>query len=181
MRLRNTTDTYGTIAKFLHWAIALLVVLMLIGGVLFNYMPKGDFRSFLVQMHKSTGVTILILMVLRLLWRWINPYPTLPSAMNLPEKMSARAVHLLFYILLIAMPLTGMIMTMAAGYPVPFWGITTLHWSFIPAQKSLSHLMFNWHSYLAWTIGILIALHTIAALKHHFIDKDNVLKRMWRQ
>lgn len=181
MCLRNTKDAYGSVAKFLHWLIALLVIVMLIGGISLSYIPQGSFRSLLVQMHKSTGVTILILMVLRLLWRWVNPYPTLPSAMNAAEKMLARAAHLLFYILLIIMPLTGIVMSMAAGYPVPFWGITTLHWNFIPVQKSLSHLMFNWHGYLAWAIGILIAIHTLAALKHHLIDKDNVLKRIWRQ
>ena len=180
MCIRNTKDTYGSVAKFFHWLIAVLVFIMLAAGVSFNYLPKGAFFSALMFIHKSTGVTILGLIILRLLWRWMNPLPNLPLSMPLWQKYAARSVHFLFYLLLIAMPITGIVMTLAAGYGVPFWGIATIHWDSIPKYKPLSHLMADWHEYLAWTIVAFITLHTLAALKHHFIDKDNVLKRMWK-
>ncbi|OGT43935.1 MAG: hypothetical protein A3F13_00635 [Gammaproteobacteria bacterium RIFCSPHIGHO2_12_FULL_40_19] len=181
MCLRNTKETYGAVSKILHWLIAVLVLIMLIAGVSFNYLPKGPFFSLLMFIHKSTGVTILGLMIFRLLWHWTNPLPRFPLSMPQWQKYAARSVHFLFYLLLIAMPITGIVMTLAAGYHVPFWGIANIHWDAIPKYKALSELMANWHLYLAWTIAIFIVLHTLAALKHHVIDKDNVLKRMWFQ
>lgn len=180
MPIYNSSTTYGSVARWLHWLIALMVILMLCGGLLFSYLPKSDFRNTLMFVHKSTGVTLLILMFVRLLWRWANPYPQLPNTMHLFEKITARTVHLLFYLLLIIMPLTGLVMSMAAGYPVPFWGVISIHWSFIPTDKLLAHWMKSWHLYLAWTIFIFIVLHTFAALIHQLFYKDNVLTRMWR-
>lgn len=179
MCFRNTRDNFGIVAKLFHWVIALLVLIMLAAGISFNYLPKGGFTSTLMFIHKSTGVTILGLMILRLLWRWINPYPQFPDTMWTIEKMAARTVHFLFFIVLIAMPISGILMSLYAGYSVPFWGITTIHFASITKNKALSGLFFNWHGYLAWTIGILIVIHTLAALKHHYYDKDNILKRMW--
>lgn len=179
MCLRNTQDNYGVVSKLLHWLIAALIIIMLCAGVSLQYLPKGDFSRNLLFVHKSTGVTILGLMVLRLLWRWINPIPKFPSSMSLLEKMAARTVHFLFYILIIAMPITGIVMTLAGGYTVPFWGLGNIQLAMIPKYKPLSELMAHWHEYLAWTIAAFYLLHTLAALKHHFFDKDNILKRMW--
>lgn len=181
MCLRNTTETYGAVSKFLHWLIALLVLVMLIVGTSFNYLPEGPFLRFLIQVHKSTGVTILGIMIIRLLWRWTNPYPRLPNTMRLWEKITAHIVHFLLYLLLIAMPITGIVMTLSGGYQVPFWWLGNIHLDFIPKYKPLSQLMAEWHEYLAWTIVVFAVLHTVAALKHHFIDKDNVMIRMWRK
>jgi cytochrome b561 len=179
MCLRNTNETYGVVAKFLHWLIAILVVIMLCAGVSFNYLPNGNFMNTLIFIHKSTGVTILGLMVLRLLWSTMNPVPAFPLTMPRWEKIAARFTHSIFFVLIIAMPITGIFMSLAAGYTVPFWGITTVHLTFVPKNKALAAFMANWHTYLAWTIAAFIALHTLAALKHHYKDKDSILKRMW--
>ncbi|MCX7125211.1 MAG: cytochrome b [Gammaproteobacteria bacterium] len=176
--IHNTHHSYGSVTKFLHWLIALLVLLMLCVGVSFSYLPHSPFSSFLMQIHKSTGITILFLMAIRLFWRWMNPTPALPKKTPLWEHIAIRVVHYLFYLVIIAMPITGIIMTMAGSHPLAFWWLFNIHLPFIPEDKALSRFMFNWHNYLAWTVTALIVLHTLAALKHHFINKNNILKRM---
>ncbi len=177
MPLCNTEKTYGTVSKMLHWLIALMVLVMLAVGVSFSYLPKNTV-GFLMPIHKSSGITLLILMVLRLIWRWFNPTPRLPKHMKNWEIFTARLVHALFYVLLIVMPITGIVMTLSAGYPLPFWTFGNIQFAFIPLNKALSHVMADWHEYLAWTIGVFFVLHTLAALKHHFYDKDDVLRRI---
>ncbi len=177
--LRNTKESYGSVSKFFHWLIALLVVIMLCAGVSFSYLPKGNLFNTIMFIHKSTGVTILGLIILRLLWRWINPLPRLPMEMPFWQIAAARCVHFLFYLLLIAMPITGIVLTLAAGYQVPFWGIAHIHLAIIIKYKPLAELMDAWHEYLAWTIAAFLVIHTLAALTHHYVKKDNVLRRMW--
>ena len=178
MRFCNSTETYGFISKLLHGLIALIVLIMLVMGVSFDYIPK-NIEIVLMPIHKSLGVTLLFLMFFRLIWWCANPVPQLPNHMKHWEKILARLVHGLFYILLILMPLTGIVMTLAGGHPLPFWSMGEIHLSFIPLNKALSHWMNAWHAYLAWIIFALFFLHTVAALKHHFIDKDGLLKRMF--
>ena len=180
MCFRNTQNSYGAVSKTFHWVIAVLVIIMLCAGVSFHYLTRGSsVFNVIMFIHKSTGVTILGLMILRLFWRWINPNPIFPIDMPTWQKIAARVVHLLFYVVLIAMPITGIIMSLAAGYPVPFWGLGNLHLAFIIKNKSLAEFMFHSHNYLAWTIAVLIVIHTLASLKHYFIDKDNVMQRMF--
>lgn len=176
MCMFNSKESYGIVSKVLHWLIALIVLGMLCVGLSFNYFP--GYASTLMPIHKSMGVTLLLLMVLRLLWRWGNTVPSLTVEMKRWEKFLALLVHYAFYILLIAMPITGIVMTLAGGHPLPFWSFGQIHLSFIPLNTALSHLMNRWHLYLAWAIVVLGALHTAAALKHHFHDKDSILKRM---
>lgn len=176
--LRNTDKSYGSIAKFFHWTVALLVIVMIIMGISFGYLPKNTFRSFLMQIHKSLGVTILILMVLRLLWHLISKRPKLPSDTKIWELHVIQWTHALLYATVIAMPITGILMSRAAGYPVHFWWFATLRLNWIPKSQTLSHIMHTSHTVLAWVIGVLIVLHGLAALKHHFINKDNVLNSM---
>ena len=95
------------------------------------------------------------------------------------ERLLTQWTHALFYITLILMPTTGVIMSFAAGYPIQFWWLATIHLTWIPKNKTLVDLMVSVHGYLAWTISALIVIHILGALKHHFINKDNVLLRMW--
>lgn len=177
MSIYNTEKTYGIVSKVLHMLIAIIILGLLGMGVAFSYIPK-DIEKMLMPYHKSAGVTLLILMVIRLLWTLINLSPRLPEHMSLLEKFAAKFVHYLLYIVVIMMPITGIIMTLAGGHPLPFWNFGEIHLSFIPLDKSLSSLVRPWHTYLAWTIFVLFIIHTAAALKHHFIDRDDVLKRM---
>lgn len=178
MLLKNTISTYGSVSKCLHWLIAISVILMLLAGLSFRYLPKGATFGTVMFLHKSLGVTLLGLIILRLLWRSINVVPALP--INTPhwESILIRLVHYLFYAFVIVMPITGIVMTLAKNHPLSFWGITNINLSFIPKNEALGHFMAQWHLYFAWGLFGLIVLHTLAALKHHFVNKDDVLKRM---
>ena|SRR3989338_3558690 len=178
MSLRNTQDNFGSVAKFFHWFTALLVLLMLCVGASFHLFSLGSFFMPLLQIHKSLGMTLLVFMVLRLLWRWINPTPRFPDTMSAWEKFAARLMHALLYITVIAMPIVGMIMTISAGNLLSFWGLLNVSIPWISLSNTLSQTMHETHEILAWIITALIIIHTAAALKHHFWDKNNILKRM---
>src|SRR4051812_37121726 len=111
MALRNTTQSYGSIAKSLHWLIALLIIGMLIVGLWMIGLPLSPAKFKIYGLHKSFGITILSLAALRLLWKWINESPLLPDAMNKLEKFLAKAGHAGLYVLIFAMPLTGWCMS----------------------------------------------------------------------
>ncbi|MGE3919928.1 MAG: cytochrome b [Gammaproteobacteria bacterium] len=175
--LKNTDTTYSSFSKFLHWTIFLLVAIMLGAGFFLDDIPHGAFRTFVITLHKSIGITILFLMLIRLIWALMNTKPKLPPQTHLWEKISEHTVHTLLYIILIAMPLSGWIMSSAAGKPPNFFWLVQLPLP-VPHSSELSDFGFAIHQYLAWTIIILVSIHILAALKHHFINKDNILKRM---
>lgn len=178
MQLRNTKEQFGLISKTLHWLIALCVIVLLMVGVSFNFLPRDSIGT-LIFIHKSAGITVLGLMLIRLMWQLINPYPEFPHTMPFIEKILARFVHGLLYVAVIAMPITGIVMSLAAGYTAPFWGLFSIHLPFITENGALKVLMVEWHKYLAWTIFALLMIHTVATLKHHYINKDGILRRIW--
>jgi cytochrome b561 len=178
MKFRDTNETYGAVSKFFHWFIALSVIVMLCAGVSFGYLPKNDFRLFLVTVHKSMGITIALLTFLFLLWRLTNPKPAFPAKMKRWEVIAAESTHDLLYLLLILLPVTGAIKTLARGYPLKLWWVITIKVPLIPQTELLKHLADSLHQIFAWVIAALIVIHVLAGLKHHFINKDNVLKRM---
>lgn len=178
MCYRNTRDTYGVIAKLFHWVLAVFVLGMISVGVSFNYLSASNFKTQLIQVHKSLGVTILCLMILRLWWRLINPQPRLPQNTPTWERLAMHSVHWLLYLTVIAMPLSGMIMSQAAGYAVQFWWFFSIKLPWVLPSKALASDMFVAHKILAWTITTLVVIHTLAALKHHYLNKDTILKRM---
>src|SRR5579862_5720649 len=114
--LRNTKTSYCSIAKFFHWLIFLLVLCMIIYGYLMDDIPKA-YKPMAVNIHKLTGLTILALMILRMLWALMNPKPVLPPETKNWERFTERFVHLLLYAVLIAMPLAGWIGATAVGKP----------------------------------------------------------------
>ncbi len=177
MPLRNSRNSYGQITKSFHWLIALLVVLMLILGASLDDFSEPA-KIILINVHKSIGLTILLLMILRFFWRLSNPIPALPATTATWEKIVVRASHLLWYVCLIAMPLTGWMMSTAAGKLPNFWWIAKIGVPGIPQSKPLAETISNIHTILAWVITALLVFHILGALKHQFIDKDFVLKRM---
>ncbi|MBL4647426.1 MAG: cytochrome b/b6 domain-containing protein [Gammaproteobacteria bacterium] len=112
------------------------------------------------------------------MWRFVNPKPEWPDTMSLAERLAARLVHGLLYLLILIVPISGWIMSTAAGYSPSFWGWFTLAMPGIPYSKALAMTANQIHTTAIWVLGILIILHLLAALKHHFINKDNILKRM---
>jgi cytochrome b561 len=187
MQSNNTALRYGSVAMTLHWLIAVLLIGNICVGLYFADLPRSDPNLFmLVQLHKSIGLSVLTLSVLRVIWRLINPVPPLPAGMNPWLRIGARTSHVVLYILIVAIPLTGWMMVSASrmGTPTSFFGL--FDWPNFPffsnipmASKRPTHELFeSAHVFLAWSAIVLIPLHIGAALFHHFVRRDDVLKRM---
>lgn len=175
--IKNTRFGYGLIAILLHWSIALLIIGMLTLGLIMVRMPISLEKLKFYGWHKEVGILILELVILRIIWRLYNILPELPKEMPIFEKLAARSVHLIFYGFMIAMPLTGWLMSSAAGLTVSFFGLFLLP-NLVGPNPALMHNLALVHEWLGYSLIALIALHSAAALKHHFIDKDDILRRM---
>ncbi len=176
MALMNTASSYGSVTKFSHWLIVVLVIGMLIMGFCMGLLPSNGIKGELYNVHKLTGLTILILMILRLIWAFINPKPVLLGNLSQLQTVAAHTVHWLFYATLIAMPLVGWIMSSAAGkYPHLFGLQFALP---IAKNKPVAELFSELHEILAYVIIALICLHVLAALWHHFVNKDATLSKI---
>lgn len=175
MPLRNTPMSYGSVAKFFHWLIFILLAIMLTFGFFLSHIPK-TYQPLAYNTHKLTGLTILTLMILRALWALTNPKPILPKDTRPWQRVAERTVHFLLYLTVMLMPLAGWIGSMAAGRP-PHIGDINLNLP-IGQDKLLSDTAFKIHGLLAITIIVLVSVHVMAALYHHVIKKDNILRRM---
>lgn len=175
MRLRNSATHYGIIAIFLHWVMAILLIALLILGLYMTDMPISLEKLRFYGWHKEYGILALFLVILRIGWRLSNITPAL--ALPLLEKIAARTVHWAFYGFMFAMPITGWLITSAAGLPVSFFGLFVLP-DLVSPNPDLMKLFEEIHEWLGYGLIAAIILHASAALKHHFINKDDILKRM---
>jgi cytochrome b561 len=173
--MKNPTR-YTSTAIGLHWLIALLIIVMLGVGLYMVRLPDAMPKFQLIQLHKSIGITVLGLVALRLLWRFTHPAPMLPKAMPQWQKAVAHASHYLLYILMVAMPLSGWIMSDAAGYHPNWFGLSVPQLA--SQNPELSKTLAMAHGYGAYLLIVLLCLHIGAALQHHFWDNDDILKRM---
>lgn len=178
---------YDTIAMSLHWLIALGVIANIALGLYFVDLPRSDPDKFLLtQTHKSIGLTILVLSLLRVAWRLGHPVPPLPADMNPALKVFARTVQFLLYVLIVIIPLSGwaLVSSSPLGLPTLYFG--TFAWPHIPfladlprAQKMpLVREFATIHVFLAWSAIVLVPLHIAGALYHQFVRRDGVLTRM---
>jgi len=166
---------YTRVAIVLHWTIAALVVVNLTIGLLHDSLLQGA-----IPLHKSIGMLVLMLSVVRLLWRFTHRPPPLPATVKRWEKGLAHAVHWLFYALMILIPLSGWVFTSASPkrHPLEFFGLFPLPMFPVTQDKEVSHMVAERHEQLAWLMIALILVHVGAALKHRFIDRDRTLDRM---
>ncbi len=188
MALGNTQLRYGSVAMTFHWVIALLIVINLGLGFYFaNVMEHGDPNFFaVVQLHKSIGLTVLVLSVLRLLWRLVNPIPPLPAGLSAGMRLLARSSHVFLYLLIIAVPLFGWatVSSSPRGTPTIYFGLFEWpHISFLASlpradKRAYDDLFSTVHAVLAYSALGLALLHITAALWHQFVRHDNVLRRM---
>jgi cytochrome b561 len=168
---------YTGVAQFLHWLIAALIVTQFALAWSAEDLPLGVHKLALFARHKSFGMTILMLAIVRLGWRFANPAPELPDGMTPAERFLARATHLAFYVLLFAMPITGWLMSSAKNYSVSWFGLFT--WpNLIGKDEAAFDALKTTHDYLSDVLLAIAILHVLAALKHHFWNKDDVLLRM---
>ncbi len=173
----SQTSRYTSVAIALHWAIAGLILFMIWLG--WN-MEENETR---LQLHKSIGISILILSVARLAWRWLNPPPALPEGMKPLEVKASHGVHVAFYALMILMPLGGWFVASTGRLSVPIVLFDTVSWPHFPFTDGIRggtvHDVAEFaHSKGAWLIIGLLALHVAGALKHEFSAEEGVLKRM---
>lgn len=180
MPARNTSVRYGFVAQTLHWAIVALLIVQISLAKIADGLPLGLEKLAVLARHKSFGITILGLAVVRLGWRAFNPPPPLPP-MPRWQAMAARANHWTLYALLIAMPITGWLMSSASNYPVSWFGLAQLP-DFVAPDPALKERFEEIHETLAKLLVSLALLHVAAALKHQFVDRNGLLFRMlpWR-
>lgn len=188
MPTEDTRLRYDTVAMTLHWLIALLVIANVCSGIYFaDLAPKGTVPWWVVPMHKSTGLTVLVLSVLRLLWRLTHKWPPLPQSMSAGLRALARTTHVLFYFFIIAIPFVGWAMVSASPRNTPTYWYWLFEWPRLPFlanlpmadKKPTAHLFGELHAIFAYLAVALVLLHVAGALYHHYLRRDQVLKRMW--
>lgn len=173
----KSITAYSSGSKFFHWTVALILILMLAGSFFLDDVPK-QWQGMAYMMHKSFGLTILALMILRVIWIIRTGKPPLPMTVPAWQVFAARFVQYALYVFVILMPVVGWVMSVAAGRPPQLFGLVTLTLPGIPEDKSLAHFLAESHEVIAWIIIALLVLHVAGAFKHYFIDKDNVVQRM---
>jgi cytochrome b561 len=176
MPARNTSVRYGSVAQFLHWAVLALLVVQVVLGKVAHELPVGFERLVMMSRHKSLGITILGIAVLRLLWRFLDRPPP-PPAMPRWQQLAASLNHWALYALLFVLPLTGWLTSSAANRPVSWWGLVQLP-DFVAPDAGLKETFEETHELLVNVLFVLVAVHVAAVMKHQFIDRDGLIRRM---
>ena len=177
MPIKNTESQYGSVTKSLHWITALLVLVLLAVGLYMSDLPNSPDKLRIYGLHKSFGITVLTLTFCRILWHVISKKPGPVETLKSWEKHLSQALHVFLYLLLVAMPLTGWLMSSAGNFPVRPFGIFTLP-NLVAPDKELMKFFKELHETIGTVIMVTVGLHIAGALKHYFLDKDIVLKRM---
>lgn len=176
MKFKNTTDQYGAIAQFFHWAMAFIILSLLLVGLYMTGLEYSPKMLEIYALHKSFGLLVLWLVGLRILWRLFTKQPKHQENHHYWERILAKLAHLFLYVAMVGMPLSGWLMSSAGEYPVPFFGIQMP--DLVSKNMDLAKFMKEVHEILGFVLIGVILLHAVGALKHHFIDKDTTLMRM---
>lgn len=177
LHLRNSDSAYGLVAQLLHWLIVAGVLLQFVWAWRIDEAGSVRQEFALVNQHKSIGMTILGLVLLRLVWRAFNRPPPLPEERPRWERAVASATHWVLYGLILAMPLSGWVYTSAAGYGAEFFGLVEIP-DLVGSSERLEEAFEEVHETLAGVLAGVALLHAAAALRHHFVLRDDVLRRM---
>jgi cytochrome b561 len=172
----DSTQRYTRTAILLHWLLAVAIVGSFSVGLYMHELPMSPTKLKLYNWHKWAGITILALSAVRLLWR-LTHRP--PADVPMPEwqRRAAHAAHIALYVLFFAVPLAGWAYSSAAGFPIVLFGVLPLP-DFVPKDKELSELIKPLHAALAFALMAVVVVHVAGALKHQFVDRDGLLRRM---
>lgn len=177
MALRNTTMEWGSLAKTLHWLIAIGLIVIVFLGLEQAGMERGDEKSRLRFIHASLATLLLILMIIRLVWRRMNDVPAHPEGMSGPQKLAATIVHWGLYVLVFAQLTGAAFMNGTAGRGLPVFGLFS-----IPVPIAESEEAHEWwegfHEFMWKPLAALVVLHILGALYNHFVLKNDVVRRM---
>jgi cytochrome b561 len=172
-----TPSTYSGLARFFHWTTALLVAGQYVIAWTMPDVHRGTHPIGLIAWHLSVGMLILLLVAVRVAWRTTHPAPPELPSVPRPLALVARLTHWLLYLLLIALPLMGWANASSRGWPTFMGGLLPLP-SLSPEGSPLGLSLGDWHQVFAWVLLVLIGLHAAAALFHHFVLRDDTLRRM---
>ncbi len=185
MALMNTKSSWGLPARALHWLIGIIILSMLALGFYTAEIVTDVYAQYeLVQIHKSWGFLVFFLVLARLIWRLVNPTPALPDHMPAHERLLSHAGHSALYVLMIVMPLSGWLMASASelqemyGIKNMVFGLFEMPDPVVPGDKALEELFGSIHFWSGIAMVVILAGHVGAALKHHFINRDTILRRM---
>lgn len=173
----HTHSTYTTTAKALHWLVGLLMMVVFALGFYMADLPFSPAKLQYYSWHKWAGITVLVLAVVRLAWRLTHQPPALPAQMPLWQQWLAHAGHAVLYGMMLAIPLSGWLMSSAKGFQTVWFGVLPLP-DLVAADAELGKTLATLHAWLNWGFVAVLASHIGAALKHHFIDRDDILTRM---
>lgn len=182
MSLKNSVKAWGSVSKALHWVMAAIILFASIYVLIINDSMPG-FKStpilFITGMHlhKTLGLLALALIFLRALWVFTQKRPALPETMSRNEKIASKIAHYALYALMIAVPIFGWLSSSAFGSPTNVFGWFTVGGIWPKDRERLPFFYYS-HKYLAWTLLVLVAVHIVAALWHHIVRKDGVLRSM---
>ncbi len=168
---------YTRTAMSLHWLIALMLFGMFGFGLYMVELPLSPQKLKFYSYHKWAGVTVFLLVLARLAWRVTHRPPALPAGMPAWQVKAAKAGHHLLYLLMVIVPLSGWLMSSAKGFQTVWFGVLPLP-DLLAKDEALGEALLLTHRLLNWFFMLVVAGHVVAALKHHFIDRDGLLSRM---
>jgi len=175
--MKRPTSRYSPTAVALHWTMAALIIGLFCVGFYMHGLPFSPRKLKLFSWHKWAGVTAFLLVLLRAAWRLGHPAPALPDAMPAAMRTVAHAGHLLLYALMLAVPLSGWLMSSAKGFQTVYFGMLPIP-DLLAKNRGLGDQLATVHYLLNLLFIAVVAGHLLAALKHHFIDRDDILTRM---
>lgn len=173
----NTREAYGFISKLLHWIVAIAIITLISVGYYMSDLPISDQKYQIYSTHKAAGVCVLIFVIIRLVWRIMNIAPEMPKDTPQWQVIAADVNVKFLYFLMLCQPLSGIFMSLYGGHPINIFGLFA-----IPAFETkvkLASLAKEFHEAFSVLLIICISLHLLAALYHHIIRKDGLLKRMF--
>ncbi len=177
MPLKNTANQWGSVSKMLHWIVVVLILMMAVIGLTMGDLPNGPDKIWVYALHKSIGITILVLVVLRLAWRLYAGAPQPVAGTPQWQERFATFTHWALYALLLAMPLSGWLVNSSAGFPLQWFGLVNLP-AIAGRDHDLHELAESIHELLFWVLAALVVAHAAAAFYHHLFQRDATLARM---
>lgn len=176
MSLRSNDRQWGSVAKFFHWITALAILVNGAWGLLMTDMTPSMTKISVYAWHKSIGLTVLALFLLRLLWRAVDRRPKDEPGPRW-QQLAAHAVHGVLYLMIAALPLTGWWFNSLRGFPLQYFKLFNLP-AIAAKNEDLAKVAHEAHELLFWALLLVLVAHVGAAIKHHVFDNDNVLRRM---